>query len=286
MVAFNLTQLASVEVTLLAENTARGAGILGEHGLAWWIESEGRRLMFDLGQGLVIERNAERLKLDLSTAEAIVLSHGHYDHVGGLRAVSGYAGDATLFLHPDALKPKFQMREDGRVVSAGDDRFAGIVGQWGGAVVETVGPTQVLPGIWVTGAVPRETDYEDTGGAFCADSDGLEPDLIHDDQSLFFKTQAGMVVVLGCAHAGAINTLNYIHQLSETRIHAVIGGMHLVNADAVRLDQTIQALKAIAPDWIGPNHCTGDEASAALRMAFTPRCLECHAGQTLVFPKS
>jgi 7,8-dihydropterin-6-yl-methyl-4-(beta-D-ribofuranosyl)aminobenzene 5'-phosphate synthase len=93
-------------------------------------------------------------------------------------------------------------------------------------------------------------------------------------------------VILGCAHAGVINTLNYVQELTGERIHAAIGGMHLLHANAERMQHTIEALHMINPDWIGPNHCTGDAAVAQLRTAFAERCLECHAGQSYTFPRN
>ena len=102
-------------VTLLAENTARGMGILGEHGLAWWIDTGAHRVLFDTGQGLVLESNARRLHVDLASAHAIALSHGHLDHVGGLELALAAAPQATLYLHPRAIEPKFT-GSDGKVL--------------------------------------------------------------------------------------------------------------------------------------------------------------------------
>ena len=92
---------------------------------------------------------------------------------------------------------------------------------------------------WVTGPIPRRTTYEDTGGPFYQDAGFTQPDLIHDDQALWLESKSGIVVLLGCAHAGVVNTLNYIVELTgETSIHAVIGGMHLLRAQRPRLDGT------------------------------------------------
>ena len=102
-----------VRITLLVENTAQGEGILGEHGLAVWIETGGQRVLFDTGQGLALQHNAEVMGMDLSSADAIVLSHGHYDHVGGLEWMLGEAPGAALHLHPRATEAKFSGSGEG-----------------------------------------------------------------------------------------------------------------------------------------------------------------------------
>lgn len=280
-----LNKLEEVSVTLLCENTARGAGILGEHGLSWWIESEGQHLLFDLGQGLSINANAAKLGISLTEADSIVLSHGHYDHLGGWTALPPQVRTRPVFLHPDALLPKYQKRANGKVVPAGNTEAAELLKSEAATIIAQCRPTEVLPGIWMTSEVPRLTAYEDTGGDFVQDRAGSIPDPINDDQSLFFKSPKGIVVILGCAHAGVINTLHYIQELTSERIHAAIGGMHLLHASPKRMEHTIKALQAINPDWIGPNHCTGDAAIAQLRTAFSDRCLECHAGQNYTFPR-
>lgn len=137
----------------------------------------------------------------------------------------------------------------------------------------------------MTGQVPRTNQIEDTGGDFYCGAQGADVDWLLDDQSLFFKTRLGVVVVLGCAHAGVVNILSYIQELTGERIHAVLGGMHLLRADTERMQFTIDGLRRLAPDWLAPNHCTGDAAVADLWAAFRPQMLEMHAGQSYIFPK-
>ncbi len=276
----------SVQVSLLAENTARGAGILGEHGLCWWIESDGCGLLFDLGQGFVLEANGRKMGINWTKAETVVFSHGHYDHVRGWGKFADSLGHARVVLHPSALEPKFQERPDGRMVPAGDRHFAAALKASPAKVVSSREPTEVLPGIWTTGEVPRETDFEDTGGKFFCGNGGGQKDALPDDLSLFFRTEAGLVLVLGCAHAGVINILRHCMQLTGESVHAVAGGMHLLHASENRMRATIEALREIAPRWLAPNHCTGNVAVARLYAAFPRQVRELHAGQSMNFPLS
>jgi 7,8-dihydropterin-6-yl-methyl-4-(beta-D-ribofuranosyl)aminobenzene 5'-phosphate synthase len=128
------------------------------------------------------------------------------------------------------------------------------------------------------------TDFEDTGGSFFLDHACQQPDPLTDDQAIYFDTTQGTVVVLGCAHAGVINTLYYVRQLTHDRpVHAVLGGMHLINASSERLQWTIEQLRKLGVERLGPAHCTGTAAVAALWNAFPGQCFDCHAGTRLEF---
>jgi 7,8-dihydropterin-6-yl-methyl-4-(beta-D-ribofuranosyl)aminobenzene 5'-phosphate synthase len=127
-------------------------------------------------------------------------------------------------------------------------------------------PVMLLQEVGLTGPIPRETDYEDPGGPFYLDPQGRQKDPIEDDLALWIQTGQGVVVCAGCSHAGIINTLCYVKRLTGgSRIRAVIGGFHLLNADARRLEQTVKALRALNPDMVVPCHCTGEEAVRVLQ---------------------
>lgn len=277
--------MANIRVTLLAENTAYGPGLLAEHGLAYWIEIDSRRVLFDTGQGGVLMHNAFRLSVPLREVDAVVLSHGHYDHTGGLADALKTTRPVPVYAHPAALEPKFM------VDSARKSRDIGIpfpskraVREHAERLVETREPTSVAPGLFVTGYVPRVTDFETTGGDFFLDSDGHRPDPVEDDQSVFFDSVAGTVVLLGCAHAGVVNTLHHIRRLTNERpIHAVFGGMHLVGASQERVRRTIGELRELGIGRLGPAHCTGIAAIAALWNALPGQCISCHAGARFEF---
>ncbi|MCC7145267.1 MAG: MBL fold metallo-hydrolase [Phycisphaeraceae bacterium] len=257
-----------IRVTILVENTVRRQGLIGEHGLAYWIQAHGQRILFDTGQGHALMPNAERLGFDLDQVDAVVLSHGHYDHTGGLRSVLDRAPKSRVYLHPDALLPRYSGQgEKAREIGLASLHPAELRRDES-RLVWTTSPTIVVPGITVSGPVPRHTDYEDTGGDFYLDQHGREPDPIRDDQAIYFDTPQGLVVILGCAHAGIINTLGYVQRLTGRPMHAVIGGTHLVNANAERIAKTIAAVGVFGLKVFAPAHCTGPRATAALWSAF------------------
>lgn len=271
---------------ILCENTARGMGVLGEHGLAWWIDTGSHRVLFDAGQGLALLSNARRLGVDLADAAAIVLSHGHADHVGGLHQALDAAPGATLFLHPHAVLRRFTGSDGGtrgRRLSVDFVETAGFATP-GRRVVVSSEAREIVPGLWCTGEIPRSNDFEDVGGPFFLDEALSTPDPLLDDQALFFQARAGTVVVLGCAHAGVINTLEHVRTLTQgAPLHAVLGGMHLERADARRLDETFAALRRLGVQRFGPNHCTGIGAVARFWSEFPGRCVQCAAGVRLEF---
>jgi 7,8-dihydropterin-6-yl-methyl-4-(beta-D-ribofuranosyl)aminobenzene 5'-phosphate synthase len=277
----------TITVMTLIENSVYARGLLAEHGLAFHIQAGRRSLLFDAGQSDLLLHNALKLGVSLAETEAIVLSHGHNDHTGGLTAAHQAAPKARLFLHRAALSPKFAGNPDGTSRSIGmDEASAETIRRAAKAVVWTSKPAEALDGIFVTGEIPRQSAFEDTGGPFFLDAACAQPDPLLDDQALFFDTQKGLVVLLGCGHAGVVNTLDYVQRLTNGRpIHTILGGLHLGTASPERMKKTIAAFRRWDVQQLAPGHCTSTAAMAQLWTAFPGRCTSCAVGASLVFQR-
>jgi 7,8-dihydropterin-6-yl-methyl-4-(beta-D-ribofuranosyl)aminobenzene 5'-phosphate synthase len=272
-------------LTVLMDNTVHGRDLVAEHGFAVHLHGDAGDFLFDTGQTGLLRHNARSLGLDLARLGGIGLSHGHYDHTGGLPDVWTAAPDARVFHHPDATGPHFVRDSDGGTRNVGmAEPVRAALRERPSLVQPHEGALEFAPGFFLTGTIPRRTDFEDVGGPFVRDAAGAEPDPIADDQALYFDTAEGVVVVLGCAHAGVVNTLRYIQHLTRERpLYAVLGGMHLLAAGAERLDRTVQALRELEVQRLGPAHCTGVASAARLWTEFPRRCFACGVGTRLLF---
>lgn len=249
----------SVKITVLVDYAAK-EGLETEHGFAAWVEVGNKHILFDTGQLGAMQNNAAKLGINLNTAETLVLSHGHFDHTGTLPQVLAENRNIHVYfahgLHVDrySCKPGTPVRAIGIPETSRQALTALPAGQ----MHELKGPQYLMPGIGLTGPVPRKSDFEDVGGPFFLDPDSHQDDLIEDDQSMWFETDDGLVILLGCCHAGLMNTIEHIRQFSGIqKVAGVIGGMHLVNADQHRLDRTFQVMHAWQPKFLVPCHCTG-----------------------------
>jgi 7,8-dihydropterin-6-yl-methyl-4-(beta-D-ribofuranosyl)aminobenzene 5'-phosphate synthase len=270
----------------LIDDTVYMAGLKAEHGLSFWIEHGNKKILFDTGQSDMLIQNAKTLDINLAEADAIVISHGHYDHTGGLEAVLNIASKAILYLHPEALKSKFSPKNNKIGMIGTPDSAKEIIHILADKkrVVWTEIPTEVSAGLFVTGRIPRNTDFEDNESSFFIDNSCQKVDTLPDDQAMFFDSPKGLIVLLGCAHSGVVNTLHYVAKLSgEKCIYAIIGGMHLLNASQERMAKTIEALKKYDIQKIVPLHCTGQEAAGKIKKVFGEKCISSGAGAKIVF---
>jgi len=279
--------MREVRIWVLSDNTAAPPVFLAEHGLSLLLEVEGKRYLLDTGQGEVAVRNAERMGVDLRGVEAIILSHGHYDHTAGLPQALRRTGPCRVICHPAALHAKYyQLGEIRRHIGIPWRRDYLVAN--GAAFGESTGPTLLAEGVWVTGEIPRRTDYEPGDPNLKCEVDGvLEVDPLLDDQAVVVDTGEGLVVVLGCAHAGAMNTCLYAREISGVeRILAVVGGSHLAFLGREQLLRTIEELRAMDPARLAFSHCTGQTAALELAAAFGDRFIFNQTGTCLTLDAS
>lgn len=277
--------MKELELTLLCEDTAVDGGILGEHGLAWLIRSQNRSLLFDTGQGMTLSHNCELLGVDLSEVDAVVLSHGHYDHVGGLGEFMKQNRTCPIYAHPASMAYKFCRLPsgDGKLISIPLLHQKKERTKWEKRLKLVKEPTEIIPGVFATGTIPRVAPFENSGNTLYLDRKLLKPDPILDDIALYFETDKGVCVILGCSHAGVINTLIHVENLTKKPIVCVYGGMNLLNANLDRINRTVRDLRRMGTPVLYPNHCTGMAATHRLYQAFPSNVHAASAGMRWSF---
>jgi 7,8-dihydropterin-6-yl-methyl-4-(beta-D-ribofuranosyl)aminobenzene 5'-phosphate synthase len=264
-------KLDSIRLTVLCDNAVGIVGGIGEHGYAIFIETEEGPYLFDTGSGIGILSNAKLLEKDLRFVKKIFLSHGHYDHTGGLSDVLDFVNTVPVYAHPAIFDEKYSVSEkdDG---TESRNRFIGIPQRR--VLLEAKGAIfqldktfrEVGKGLFLTGEIPRVTGFEtENKGLKTKLNDTLITDAFPDDQALIFSTKKGLVVLLGCSHAGTINTLRYVQsELKNEPVHAVIGGTHWGFMDEKDFASSIEALKKMDIGILGVSHCTGIPAAHRL----------------------
>ena len=208
-----------LQITTLSENTAGLGNLLGEWGLSILIETEGLNILFDTGQSISTSHNADILGVDLSKINKIVLSHGHYDHTGGLKQIlHKMRKEIEIIAHPDIWAVKYDHRQ------GQEDRYIGIpfhrqtLESLGARFNLTKQPVRITANIITTGEIPMVTDYEEIEPHLqLKEGYRFKPDKLRDDQALILNTEPGLVVILGCAHRGIINTLYHAQKLTGVK---------------------------------------------------------------------
>ncbi|MHB8780877.1 MAG: MBL fold metallo-hydrolase [Candidatus Geothermincolia bacterium] len=273
-----------VKVTILSDNAAGPGLFVAEHGWSALLEVDGHQVMLDAGQGKATIPNADALGLDLRAVEAIVLSHGHFDHTAGLPALISRTGPKPLFLHPDALEPKY--RKFGPVeIFIGMPHARAALEAWGAPLRLEPGPCEVVPGVWTTGEVKRRFGAAQGDADLVVRRDGeVIPDPLTDDQSLVVRGDDSMVILLGCCHAGLANTLTAARELTGLqRIKAVIGGSHLGFLSDEQAGKELEQLGKMEPELLVLGHCTGPVAASRLYHERGEGFRFCHTGLSLQF---
>jgi 7,8-dihydropterin-6-yl-methyl-4-(beta-D-ribofuranosyl)aminobenzene 5'-phosphate synthase len=267
--------VSSLEIKILSTMLADQG--FGEWGFAALVEADGRRILFDTGANDdTVQRNLKALGLDLANVETVILSHNHADHTTGLLPLrrqfmaASRAALSRAYVGRGILWPR--LGAGGAV----DDRMTRVQRDFeatGGAFVEVAAPTELHPGVWLTGPVPRVHPERNWGGVVSgggvgrvrSDRGDVE-DTVPEDMALVFRTAQGLVFLFGCGHAGVINTLDHARKtIDPSPVKAVIGGLHLFANDDQQLAWTAAQLKAFGVQQLLGAHCTGIEAVYRIR---------------------
>lgn len=275
-----------MKITILCENTVGRRIGSGEHGFSAFIETSRGNYLFDTGNGHSVVANSLAFEKDLRSIRKIFLSHGHYDHTGGLPDVLKVRREVDVHGHPGIFSDRISVVKDKDKETR---RFVGM--PYKRKYLEALGArfllnsafTEIERGMFLTGEVPRETPFEKPDPTLFAEiGEEVSQDTFPDDQSLVLDTEKGLVLVLGCAHSGMINIIKHvIHKTGKEKFHAILGGTHLDFLTPEQLEESAHYLKTVRFEKIGVSHCTGMRASFRLHQEFGERFFQGCVGSVL-----
>ena len=262
--------------------------LVGEHGYSLLIEISGKRVLLDAGQSAAVVSNLSLLGVHPDELDAIVISHGHFDHAGGLVSVLQHRSrPVAVYGHSGLFTKRYSVSGNKRRyigIPNTKDELSGLGAKW--HLAEESG--EVVPGLIFSGSVPRHTAYEQgdsklvVGGGCGGDCQ----DNIEDDTSLYYRNQKGLVVLSGCAHAGLVNTVEHGFAVTgANRLLGWVGGTHLGPVGIEQQTKTLEQIEVYAPQFIAASHCTGFAMMTELSRRLGERFVSGMVGQVIEVPE-
>lgn len=271
-----------IKINILTENRAKRRGMLGEHGLSILIEVDGFKVLLDAGQTSVFSFNAEKAGADLATVDALVVSHGHYDHTGGVPEFCRLNSKAPIYIHPDAFCERYNAVRNNPIGDCIGIPWKNNIDSVKNRLVFVKEPVSINENIMLSGTIPVYQANSSTNFVKKNLSGIFENDTVADEQFLIVKGKMGLYIFVGCSHPGVLNCVTYAKKLfPDQNIYALIGGMHLEKYTDAQLSQVTDGLKSEDVLRIMPLHCTGVIASCYLKNVFGDKCLILNSGDEL-----
>jgi 7,8-dihydropterin-6-yl-methyl-4-(beta-D-ribofuranosyl)aminobenzene 5'-phosphate synthase len=289
-----MLDIRNLSITTLSENSVADINYVAEWGLSIYLSTgTGLDILFDAGYGDACVHNAHVAGVRLSEIGFIALSHGHTDHTGGLRFVLRQINfekpnrkHVDIFCHPAAIKPQ-HVRHTSEFFFRGCPYALEELKSLGARFKTSSKPVWLTKDIVLSGEIPMATGFERIAPiCFLKKKGKYVSSMEEDDQALFLRTSKGLLIILGCAHRGIINTIAHAKTLTGMdKIVLVIGGTHLMNTSREQQKKTLEALKAFDVQKIGVSHCTGMRPAAYLASQLgDKRFFFNNAGTRITFP--
>ncbi len=272
--------MSKISITVLCDNTAGKTGLLGEHGLSYFIQDGKQTLLFDTGAGYTLIHNSHILNIPLTSIDYLVLSHGHYDHTGGMKKLFRKADIKKVFAHPKVFRKRFVKDSNGDIREIGYRGPSPKILLQKTKYTPTTSPTKITKHILASGPIPRNVPFENSETNFFTDIKTQEKDPFEDDQCLIIDGRNNYFILLGCCHSGLINTLLYIQEqiIRYDKPLIIIGGLHLSNASEERLLETVSSLSQFKIQVIYPCHCSGYKTLLFFNKHLNTSCIPAYAG--------
>ena len=268
-----------MRIRILTENTVYRRGLTGEHGLSFLLEEQGHRFLFDTGQSSVYVKNAEKLHEDIKNVDGIILSHGHYDHCGGIEFYPRSENMPPIYIREKAF-------EDKRNYNGKKNQYDRIGIDWAKekfaqSYIFTGKRYEICKNFTLLSKIEDEAGFKNKPRGFYI-GEGERPDYMEDEQILVVQTEKGLSLFMGCSHMGVMNCISRVmREFPGQPVYSILAGMHLNHASMEQIDKTIEELEKIAFDILIPVHCTGIRAIGRMKERLGERCILAETGKEI-----